>query len=233
VEAGNSVQVTFKVTGLAPTPAAQPKGDAEIQAKCTADPKKPKIVARCTVLVVIPSGQSHALGAFQIQNTINGPAGGVYALGTTVSSTVTITITDQFAVVLDSIYNGDKVVYETFAQGQAIGAGGAAPAGTFPIILPDAALTNGIKLDYCSASTNATVPENTVTPAQAAGWPNGTAVIGGVDNVWQNRGQNGYKALMSITVEGWAVKPDYFRTLNSTGGPYNPVPFNLTDVAQP
>ena len=117
---GNSKVVKIKVTGVTPTPAEQPNGDAELRALFDG-----VLFKSIKLLVVIPKFQTRSLGGMTISQDVTsnaplvlrGPLAYKGAISTAPYSSIyaisTISIKDQFNNPLDSVYNSDSgVVFE-------------------------------------------------------------------------------------------------------------------------
>lgn len=235
---GDSVEITFTIKGLAKTPDTEPNGDANFEVRCSGS-----VIATCSILVVIPKTQTHSVGPATIKNTaVIGVTSTV--LTTEFTSIVTITIKDQFDVLLSDVYDGPDRVAEKFTL--------ASPSddGTAPYQLPSALkvwgfiniplndkLQSGKKEDETGFIVGTTYGL-VLTPAEKSLWESGTLTLSPTgNNVPQMMGTagsatypNGWTAKQEIRVVGWAVTPDYVRQMIVTGGPYGPpVPFQCID----
>jgi len=220
VDHGNSKVVTLKVTGVSATPKSEPDGDTELRAVVCG-----QVCSSNNILILVPETQSHAVGSYSLQNYVTD---GNTKLWTKMSSIVTITIRDQFGALLDSVYDGEDVVSETFSS---YGGADFYPApDNGPLYLPNNYLTGGIKEDEASAELSDQVSP-ALTQTQVNQWVAETLLLpGGHNNIFAMYGSPTISDhLQSITVHGHEVAPDSVRTLETFPNNHPPVPFRVTD----
>ncbi len=217
--------VNLEVKGVSATPSTKPSGDTVVRAKIDS-----KILATAKVVVVVPKTQTHTVGTKTLTNTATLVAGGT-ELKTKVGAIVTITIKDQFGNVLDAVYNGTSVVTEEFSA--KTGFFTSFPAGEITIVVPDNKFTNGGKLDETAIEPAVTITV-ALTAAQRAAWAAGTLEINGAKNVFKlaTLTVDG-TAVQKIRVHGHVVTPDFKRTMKAEPNNQPPIPYTITDVAQP
>jgi hypothetical protein len=221
-----SVKVSLDVSGVSPTPVDAPSGDASIQAK-----KGNKVLTSIKVVVVVPKTQSHSVGTPTFQNFhTDGPLGTV-TLSSKGDALVTISIFDQFNKALSPIYNADNVVTEEFEiQSQPVTV---FPVGVHKITTPNASLVAGKKGDQVEVSFNC--PFNTsYTEANGTSWDAYGFSVSGFDNAFgvYLSADTTCIAIQKIKAWGYALTPNFKRTIVLKKANHSPIPFSVSDEAQ-
>lgn len=160
--------ITFDVRGKVGTPADKPTGDTTIVAKDGGAE-----VGSVKVIVVIPI--IHERSSSEIKYT-NGAELIKDKPGTTIRSNasriVTITVRDQFRDVLDSVYDGNKVVHEIFFDPTGDWKDNLMPedlGNPLAIEFPDADSKSGVKKDEHAVEKFRSI-DQTLTGPQRDAW---------------------------------------------------------------
>lgn len=191
---------------------------------------KSKTVGSVPAIVVVPSTQKQSVSAPTCTNTstVSGSGTTVY---TTVTATATITIFDQFGNVLDSIYDGQGYVSETWTNVTVRNA----ELSNGPIDTPTGILTSGVILDEVGFILSQ--PNLSMSDSDRQAWANFTFMLpgGNYNNVFAyttySRVVLPYaQGTQNLTVHGFSVKPAYVRTQQTTATNYPPPPFTVTQT---
>ena len=220
-----SGRVLIEVTGLTATPASEPGGDAEVQAKLDGD-----VVASAAVIVVVPTTQSHSVGTATITNSAQVMTTSTW-IQSEVGAIVTFTVLDQFGQPLNSVYDGVGVVTEEASQ--RTGFFDNFPTGEQTIVYPNADFTGGLKEDY-SAVGNREPIALVLTPQQVSAWGAGTQFINGANNIFRYVGVSIEGSIVfKIRVHGHVITPDFRRTVLVTPDNHPPIPLTIAETPIP
>ena len=192
------------------------------------------MVGSVNAIVIVPSTQQHELvGQPKVTNEAAlAPNGQSTALRSTGDQNVKITIFDQFGKALDSIYDGSKVVVETWTGKDE------QPAGILldgPIEHPTGNLNSGVILDETQVSVNFNY-KIVMTPAEIVEWRNFTYFIPGIhiNNLVANPNLKKIfaKGVQHLTVQGHSVTPSFLRDMETAKINVPPSWYTVTDTAQ-
>ncbi len=228
---GDSVQWTFEIGGVVPSPGTSNESDVSFEATCTLPGSEtPSVVASVKILILIPTYQVHTVdeSSKRTENTGSQGTDSTTVL-TRLHGNVTVQILDQFKAPLSAIYDEKGVVWELCTD--PVPSTFPIPSGWTPLMNDSGVvkMENGKVQDVTELISDATTAP-LLTDDQLDRWTKGKYSIPKIgDNVFQNPNYVGGTLKQSIRVWGWDLKTKYLRTQQPTHGPYSPTPYFLKD----